>query len=63
MAEMHRLLQLHGVESRLLKIDNRNHNSVMFKAIDSSDPVARAIVEFVTRRIELPRPGDKEKDK
>jgi acetyl esterase/lipase len=47
--EMHRLLQLHGVESRLLKIDNRNHNSLMFKAIDSNDPVARAIVEFVKR--------------
>ena len=47
--EMHRLLELNGVESRLLKIENRNHNSILFKAVESNDPVARAIVEFVNR--------------
>ncbi|MBI3821475.1 MAG: alpha/beta hydrolase [Planctomycetes bacterium] len=45
--EMHRRLLLHGCESHLQKIDNRNHNSIMFRAIDRSDPAARLIVEFV----------------
>ena len=45
--EMHLALLLHGCESRLLKIDNRNHNSILFKAIESRDPAARAIVDFV----------------
>ncbi len=45
--EMHETLLQHGCESRLLKIDGRNHNSLMFKAIESGDPVARHIVDFV----------------
>lgn len=45
--EMHRLLRLHGCDARVLKVENRNHNSLMFKAIEASDPAARAIVEFI----------------
>jgi len=45
--EMHHMLQKHGVPSRLLMIENRNHNSILFKAIDSNDPVANLIVDFV----------------
>jgi hypothetical protein len=49
--EMHRALLLHGCESRHLTIDNTNHSSIMFKAIESSDPVAREIVQFVRGHI------------
>ncbi|MSQ97523.1 MAG: alpha/beta hydrolase [Gemmataceae bacterium] len=45
--EMHRRLLLHGCESRLLKIDNRNHSSVMYNAITADDPAAHAILQFV----------------
>jgi acetyl esterase/lipase len=50
--EMHETLLKHGCDSRLLKIDGRNHNSLMFKAVESSDPAARAIVDFVRERAE-----------
>lgn len=49
--EMHQTLLAHGCESRLLQLDNRNHNSIMFKAIEPGDPVARAIVDFVRRPV------------
>lgn len=45
--EMHETLLRHGNESRLLKIEGRNHNSVLFQAIEPSDPVARHILDFV----------------
>lgn len=45
--EMHRALLLHGCASHLLKVEGRNHNTILFNAINSTDPVARAIIEFV----------------
>jgi acetyl esterase/lipase len=48
--EMHETLRKHGVASRLLTIENRNHNSIVFKAIEANDPVAQAIVAFVRRQ-------------
>jgi acetyl esterase/lipase len=45
--EMHRALLRHGCPSRLARIANRNHNSILFGAIEPNDPVARAIVDFV----------------
>jgi hypothetical protein len=27
--------------------ENRNHNTVMFRAIEESDPVARAMLDFI----------------
>jgi acetyl esterase/lipase len=48
--EMHRALRQHGVESRLLTIENRNHNSIVFKAISPTDPAASAMVDFVRPR-------------
>ena len=39
-----------GCEAQLIRIANRNHNSVMFRAIQDDDPLARAMVEFVRRR-------------
>ena len=46
-AEMHRQLTVHGCESRHITIDNTNHNSIVFNAITTNDPVAREIVQFV----------------
>ncbi|HZZ79688.1 MAG TPA: alpha/beta hydrolase [Gemmataceae bacterium] len=47
--DMHEALAKAGCESRLLRIDRRNHNSICFKAIDNDDPAARAIVTFIRR--------------
>ena len=41
------VLNEHGVAARLLTVENRNHNTVMFRAIEESDPVARALVDFI----------------
>ena len=47
--EFHQALRRAGCDARLLKMEKRNHNSLMFSAIDSDDPAARAILEFVRR--------------
>jgi acetyl esterase/lipase len=48
-SEMHETLQKHGCTSRLITVEQRNHNSIIFKAVEPADPVARAIVEFVRK--------------
>ena len=35
------VLAEHGVDARRMTAENRNHNTVMFRAIEGSDPVAR----------------------
>jgi acetyl esterase/lipase len=47
--EFHAALLGHGNEAHLLRVQNRNHNSIMFRAMEERDPVARAMVEFVWR--------------
>ena len=47
--EFQRALSARGVEVGLLRIRQRNHNSIMFRAIEPTDPVARVILEFVWR--------------
>jgi arylformamidase len=47
--EFHTALTAQGVESQLLRAENRNHNTVIFRAIDERDPVARAMLDFVER--------------
>jgi acetyl esterase/lipase len=47
--EMNEQLRKNGCESRHIVVPNRNHNSVMFQAIEPSDPVAQAMVDFVGR--------------
>jgi hypothetical protein len=37
------------VQSQWLTFAQRNHNSIMFKAIEPGDPVAKAMMEFVAR--------------
>jgi len=43
----HQALREKGCEAHLLTIPRRNHNSVMFRAIDADDPAARAMLEFI----------------
>jgi acetyl esterase/lipase len=45
--EFHKALIDQGNESTLLKFEKRNHNSIMFKAVESEDPVGRAVVTFI----------------
>ena len=47
--EMRATLERNGCVCEHRTIENRNHNSVLFKAADPSDPVARAIVEFIRK--------------
>jgi acetyl esterase/lipase len=47
--EFHRALLAQGGESEFLNVAKRNHNSVMFSAIEANDPVAKAILDFVAR--------------
>jgi acetyl esterase/lipase len=51
--EMDESLRQYGVPSQWLKVAERNHNSIMFKAIEPNDPVARAILEFVERHASI----------
>jgi acetyl esterase/lipase len=55
-AEMHQALLKHGCESHHVTVENRNHNSILFKAIGPSDPAARAIVEFVRQTASRAKP-------
>jgi acetyl esterase/lipase len=45
--EFHKALKDAGCEARLLKVEKRNHSSLMFSAIRPDDTAARAILEFV----------------
>jgi hypothetical protein len=38
-------------KSRLIRVANRNHNSIVFRAIEPSDPVAREILDFVEPKL------------
>jgi acetyl esterase/lipase len=55
--EFHRALRASGVEAELMRAKNRNHNTVIFRAIDERDPVARAMLDFVRRHDERPADG------
>jgi acetyl esterase/lipase len=45
--EFHHVLKENGCDARRTVVPHRNHNSILFCAIQSSDPVARAIEAFV----------------
>lgn len=53
--EMHEALVKQGCDSRLLRIERRNHNSICFKAIETNDPAAKAILEFIRAKTTEPR--------
>ena len=47
--EFHRAIFREQGKSRLLTVAERNHNSLLFSAVATEDPAARAILEFVRR--------------
>ena len=47
--EFHKALLSQGCEVQYLMVEKRNHNSVMYSAIDPEDLVARTILEFIRR--------------
>ncbi len=47
--EFHRALSAQGCESQLIRVKDRNHNSILFRAIEPRDPVAAAVLEFIRR--------------
>ena len=46
-AEFHKALLREGCAARLLQINQRNHNSLMFSIIRPDDPAARAVLTFL----------------
>jgi acetyl esterase/lipase len=48
--EFHRALRREGCDARLLKVARRNHNSLLFSAIEPEDPAARAILDFISEK-------------
>ena len=48
--EFHRALLAAGCESTWLTVEGRNHNSLLFRATESNDFVAKSIVDFVDKR-------------
>jgi hypothetical protein len=47
--EFHRALRDQGCEAQFLKIQQRNHNSIIFRAIHPDDPAARVLLTFIRR--------------
>jgi acetyl esterase/lipase len=47
--EFQLVLRQCGCEAELIRVPGRNHNSVMFMAIEDGDPVGRGILQFVRR--------------
>jgi acetyl esterase/lipase len=45
--EFHAALRAQGGEARLLRINGRNHNSILFCATHRDDPTARAVLAFL----------------
>ena len=48
--EFHQALYQAGTDVRLLELEHRNHNSVIFSAVTPDDPSARAILDFVCKK-------------
>ena len=47
--DFHQALQANGCDAQLLRVDGRNHHSIVFMAVEDGDPVGRAMLEFVRR--------------
>jgi acetyl esterase/lipase len=45
--EFHQALVKAGCDARLVKVEKRNHSSLLFSAITPDDPAARAILDFI----------------
>jgi acetyl esterase/lipase len=49
--EFHQALKAKGNFSELLKIEGRNHSSILFSAIQVDDPVARVMMGFIKKHM------------
>lgn len=47
--EFGRALEAKGCDMRLVRVKERNHNSILFRAVDGRDPVAAAVLDFIRR--------------
>jgi acetyl esterase/lipase len=47
--DFHQALQENGCDSTLLQIENRNHNSIAYRAISAHDPVGAAMLDFISK--------------
>jgi acetyl esterase/lipase len=47
--EFHRAILASGGDSEFLNVPKRNHNSVMYSAVEADDPVARAMLAFIRK--------------
>ncbi len=45
--EMHRTLLANRCQSQFIRVERRNHNTIMFQAANRDDPVSQAIMQFV----------------
>jgi hypothetical protein len=45
--EFHKALGDHDCHSQLVRVEGRNHNSIVFMAVTDGDPVGHGMVEFV----------------
>jgi acetyl esterase/lipase len=45
--EFQAALRNQGCDARLLRVEKRNHNSIVFLAIQRTDPVGAAMLEFI----------------
>jgi acetyl esterase/lipase len=52
--EFHHALVEKGCESRLVLVEKRNHNSIIFQAIQPTDPVGGAMVAFIRQHCGAP---------
>ena len=48
--EFDQALRDQGCDARLVKVADRNHNSILFRAVEPHDPVARAMIAFIRQR-------------
>ena len=52
--EFYQALLSQGCEARLVRVPDRNHNTIIFRAIEADDPVARAMLDFIRRHSPKP---------
>jgi acetyl esterase/lipase len=53
--EFQEALCTQGCDARLLKVKDRNHNSILFRAVAVHDPVASAMLDFIRQHAEATR--------
>jgi acetyl esterase/lipase len=49
--EFHHALRDQGVESRLCRIEDRNHHSIIFRAVEAGDEVGGRMLGFIQRQV------------